>query len=70
MLRAMEGMSTLRARFELGVNFVESLVNRHRIEVYVLDAAGRIAVSFERLQWDEGQVVDHAVRLLTAPTIR
>jgi protein SCO1/2 len=39
-------------------------VNRHRIEVYILDAAGGIAASFERTHWDEQQIVDRAVDLL------
>ena len=43
LLRATNGIEPLRRYFGLGVNFVESLVNRHRIEVYVLDAAGRIS---------------------------
>jgi protein SCO1/2 len=64
MLRATHGADVLRGFFGLGVNFIGSLVNRHRIEVYVLDAGGRVAASFERLHWDEGEVVDHAVRVL------
>ena len=64
MLRAIEGNDALREYFELGVNFIKSLVNRHRIEVYVLDAAGRIAVSFERLHWDEEKIVTCAVETL------
>jgi cytochrome oxidase Cu insertion factor (SCO1/SenC/PrrC family) len=64
MLRAVAGNTTLREYFELGVNFNESLVNRHRIELYILDAAGRIAVSFERLSWDEELVVARAVEAL------
>jgi protein SCO1 len=64
MLRAIEGNDALREYFELGVNFIESLVNRHRIELYILDAAGRIAVSFERLHWDEEQIVTCAVETL------
>jgi cytochrome oxidase Cu insertion factor (SCO1/SenC/PrrC family) len=64
MLRAIEGNDALREYFELGVNFIESLVNRHRIELYILDAAGRIAVSFERLHWDEEQIVTRAVETL------
>jgi protein SCO1 len=44
MLRAIDAISALRAHFKLGVNFVASVVNRHRIEeVYLLDAAGTIA---------------------------
>ncbi len=64
MLRATEGHDVLCRQFELGVNFVGSLVNRHRIEVYVLDAQGRIATSFERVRWDEAEVVARAVEVL------
>ena len=64
MLRATGNMSALRRRFRLGVNFIESLVNRHRIEAYVLDAQGQIAYSFERLRWDERAVVDRMADVL------
>jgi len=64
LLRSVEGDPELRAHFALGVNFVESLVNRHRVELYILDARGRIAASFERLQWDEASVVEQASALL------
>jgi protein SCO1/2 len=70
MLRAIEGNDALREYFELGVNFIESLVNRHRIELYILDAAGRIAISFERLQWDEEQIVACAVETLKEKEVR
>ena len=64
MLRATGGFDALRRHFRLGVNFVESLVNRHRIELFVLDAGGRIAASFERIHWDEREVVDRAAEVL------
>ena len=64
LLRATAGMDALCAHFGLGVNFIESLVNRHRIEAYILDADGRIAVSFERIHWDEQEVVSRAVEVL------
>lgn len=64
LLRATTGIEPLRAYFGLGVNFVESLVNRHRIEIYVLDGAGRIAASFSRIHWDEREVVDRAATML------
>jgi protein SCO1 len=67
MLRVDGGMSAVRAHFRLGVNFIESLVNRHRVEAYVLDAQGRIAESFERLLWDEQALVDRAVDVLNEP---
>lgn len=64
MLRATEGFDALRRRFELGVNFVESLVNRHRVEAYVLDRDGRVAASFLRLRWDEEELVARSVEVL------
>lgn len=64
MLRTVNDNDTLREYFELGVNYIESLVNRHRIEVYVLDTQGRVAVSFERIHWDEGEVVARAIEVL------
>jgi protein SCO1 len=66
MLRVTSDNEALRRHFELGVNFIESLVNRHRIEVYILDPEGRIALCFERIHWDEGQVVTCASELLRA----
>jgi protein SCO1/2 len=63
-LRAVQGFAAVRDHFQLGVNFIESLVNRHRIEAYVLDAEGRVATSFERLHWEEQEVVDRAVEVL------
>ena len=64
MLRTIDGVNALRGHFKLGVNFIESLVNRHRVEAYILDAEGRIAASFERLHWDEEQVVDRTIAVL------
>jgi protein SCO1/2 len=64
MLRPVDGIEPLRAHFALGVNFIESLVNRHRVETYVLDAKGRIAASFARIRWDEQEVVARAIEVL------
>lgn len=63
-LRAMDGVEALRRHFRLGVNFIESLVNRHRVEAYILDAGGRIAASFERIHWDEERLVERAIEVL------
>lgn len=64
MLRTTSGFTALSRHFKLGVNFVESLVNRHRVEAYVLDAEGRIASCFERIHWDEQQLVDRAIEVM------
>jgi protein SCO1/2 len=68
MLRATQGFSALRNHFNLGVNFIETLVNRHRIEFYILDSEGRVAARFERIHWDESRVVDRATEVLREGT--
>lgn len=70
MLRATAGIDALRSHFQLGVNFIESLVNRHRIELFILDADARIAASFHRLQWDEVQVVDRTIKVLEESALK
>ena len=64
LLRARDGIDSVRKHFKLGVNFIESLVNRHRIEIYILDAKGRVAGYFGRIQWNEKDVVQRAVEIL------
>jgi protein SCO1/2 len=64
LLRTPDGLDSLRKHFKLGVNFVESLVNRHRIEIYILDAKGRVAGFFGRIQWSEKDVVERAAEVL------
>jgi protein SCO1/2 len=56
--------ATVREYFALGVNFGDVLVNRHRIELYVLDESGRIVDSFTRLQWEPSEVLNRARALL------
>jgi protein SCO1/2 len=63
-LRTIDGFDAIHDYFELGVNFVGSVVNRHRVEAYVLDSAGRIAARFERLRWDEQEIVNRAVEVM------
>lgn len=63
LLRATDGMDTVRAAFDLRVSFVGSLVSRHRIELFLLDQDGRTAEAFPRLRWDESAVADAAVTL-------
>ena len=64
LLRAPDGLDSLRKHFQLGVNFIESLVNRHRIELYILDAKGQTAGYFGRIQWNEKEVVERAIEVL------
>ena len=64
LLRAADGLDSLRKHFQLGVNFIESLVNRHRIELYILDKKGQTAGYFGRIQWNEREVVDRVIEVL------
>jgi hypothetical protein len=40
----------LQEHFQLGANFTGTTINRHRIELFVLDSQGRIAATFTRSQ--------------------
>ena len=62
--RARTGFRELQEYFQLGVNFSGSIVNRHRIELFVLDGQGEIVVTFARLQWDIQEVLEQAKALL------
>jgi len=64
LLRATEAFDSVRKHFKLGVNFIESLVNRHRIEIYILDADARVAGYFGRIQWNENDVLKRAIEVL------
>jgi protein SCO1/2 len=59
-LRSTAGFRPLSRYFGLSVNYGPAVVNRHRIEAFVLDESGRIAQTFARLQWDVGEVLDRA----------
>ncbi len=56
-------LAALDRYFELGVSFGGTLVNRHRIELFLLDQRCRVAVAFTRLQWDVEDVLAQATSL-------
>ena len=64
LLRATTSLEPLRRQFGLGVGFIESLVNRHRLELYVLDPRLRLAAAFVRLDWREDAVLARAIELI------
>jgi protein SCO1/2 len=59
----------LRNHFGLGVSFLGSLVNRHRIELFLLDPQGRTAARFERFRWSPDEVATRAIELLHEPSM-
>jgi protein SCO1 len=63
--RTPEHFTLLKDEFGLGVNFVEGLVNRHKIELFLLNQNGDISGSFQRLQWHAKDVADELQRLST-----
>jgi protein SCO1 len=65
-LRTPHGLKELQNYFGLGVNFNGSIVNQHRIELFILDDQGRIAETFARLQWDINEVLNCAKALFRA----
>jgi protein SCO1/2 len=65
--RATSGFQAIRRRFDLGVNYGASTVNRHQIEVYVLNEQGEISASFTRLQWEIEAVMEVVENLSLEP---
>jgi len=65
-LRTTAGLGPLQAYFDLGVGFGQASVNRHRIELFVLDHQATVAARFTRLQWDPDEVLRHAAALAGA----
>ena len=63
-LRTPNGLNALQDYFNLGVNFGGSSVNRHRIELFIVDDQGGIAGTFARLQWDVQEVLEDAKAFL------
>lgn len=65
-LRTLSGFRELQDYFRLGVNFFSSLVNGHRIELFIVDDHGEVVANFARLQWDAKEVLNRA-KLLVEP---
>jgi len=64
LFRTTAGFDDLRKHFELHVNFVESIINRHTVACYILDSNGRVVRTFERHLWDENEVMKVAIQVL------
>ena len=57
MFRAPDGGDELRRHFDLRVGYTGSIVNRHAVELYVLDADARAEAAWSGLRWDVGDVL-------------
>ena len=58
LLRTLGPFDPVRATFELGVGFGPVTVNRHRLDLFVLNPALTAAAQFERRLWRETTVLD------------
>jgi protein SCO1/2 len=56
--RATAGFEAVVEHLGLGVGYGPSTVNRHRIELFALDAGGTVTASFTRRQWEPEDVLD------------
>jgi len=65
-LRTVGSFAPIRDKFDLAVGFGATTVNRHSVELLVLDAKCAQVREFRRVQWDEAEVVA-AVKEALAP---
>ena len=56
-MRTVGSFSPLLDTFELGVGYGPVTVNRHRLELIVLDHELRVVTRFERRLWNEESVL-------------
>lgn len=63
-----EDFSILSDFFNLGINHVNSTVNQHRLELFLLDQRGNIKTSYTRLQWEVENVFRDIKGLLKRST--
>lgn len=68
MLRTVGPFAPVEAFFGLGVGYGDATVNRHRLDAFVLDAAGRIVHAVARRPWDAADLIERAARCLVEPS--
>jgi protein SCO1/2 len=61
LFRSTGSFAAIRDALDLGVGYGSATVNRHRIELMIVDPAGRIVDFHVRRLWDEDQVADALV---------
>ncbi|WPQ61241.1 SCO family protein [Chitinophaga sancti] len=64
LLRVKSDFQELSSYFNLGVNFTGEIVNRHIIELYVVDRSGNILNRFQRAQMDNKSIITQIKDLL------
>jgi len=64
MLRVTSDFNRIRDYFDLGVNFNGPVINRHSIELYMVDTNGDIVERFQRSQMDNDHITSQIVERL------
>ncbi|PWT72355.1 MAG: hypothetical protein C5B59_15910 [Bacteroidetes bacterium] len=62
--RVTQKFELLREYLRLGVNYIGTIVNRHRVEVYLIDQYGHPRWASTRLHWDQEQIINQISKLL------
>ncbi|MEM7427909.1 MAG: SCO family protein [Pseudomonadota bacterium] len=57
--------SEIRQYFDLGASYVNSVVSRHDVEMFLLDERGELRSAFTKMQWEVAEAADHLAELLT-----
>jgi protein SCO1 len=65
-LRTLGSFAPIRDKFDLGVGFGTATVNRHSVELLVLDTKGASVREFRRVQWDEAEAIE-AIKEASVP---
>jgi SCO1/SenC len=68
LLRTVGSFGPLKEAFALGVGFGPVTVNRHRLDLVVLDASLRVTARFERRLWHEDAVLEALFRSAASDT--
>ena len=67
-IRTVGSFEPIQAKFDLGVGFGAATVNRHSVELLILDAKGEPVREFRRVQWDEAEVVAAVREIASLPS--
>lgn len=56
-LRAAHGSDAILAAFDVHASFSDVTVSQHATELFIVDGAGQVTASFQRLQWQPAEVM-------------
>lgn len=66
-LRAVDRHDEFIEAFDVQVNYADSIVNHHAIELLLLNKEGKLATVYSRIQWQPEDVAERVETLVTQP---